>query len=164
MLPGHLGKGLSQQRKWIITAFTLNKDKNKMRYNFEHGRRDRRKLYLRFTFLPPPSFGFFKVGTLQKSANLKGQKLPFLEFALKYRKAESIKNIQIKGQLKQPPGIGRMLAPGHFPIAYLPLLPLLDIRQQPSRPPGQKTSALFRKFTIRFVPSHRKEDCLPSFN
>lgn len=93
MLPGHLGKGLSQQRKWIITAFILNKDKNKMRYHFEHGRRDRRKLYLRFTFLPPPSFGFFKIGMLQKSASLKREKLPFLEFALKYLKTEYIKNI-----------------------------------------------------------------------
>lgn len=51
---------------------------------------------------------------------------------------------------------------GIFPL-HIWLLPLSpDIRQQPSSSPSLETSALFRNFTIRYVPSHRKESCLPS--
>lgn len=59
-----------------------------MRYHFEHGRRDRRETVSEIYFFTSSFFWIFQESMLQKSANLKRQKLSFLEFALKYLKTE----------------------------------------------------------------------------
>lgn len=52
------------------------------------------------------------------------------------------------------------LITGYFPITHgaaLSSIMSLDIREQPLPPPGLEASALIRNFTVKDVPSPRKE-------